>query len=106
MISFTHDPFQNEGVLSQESATTLRASYKGHLNSELTQADSYEPQVSMLQNQWTGLVWPASDQAERNPNTGIDTETLRRVGKASVHYGEGFVSLTRETRIHGPHYKL
>lgn len=45
----------------------------------------------MLQKQWSGIVWPTSDQAEKHPETSIDADTLRKVGKASVSYGEGFV---------------
>ena len=46
----------------------------------------------MLQKQWAGLVWPASEDAVRNPETGVNQETLVKVGKASVDVPEDFVS--------------
>ena len=46
----------------------------------------------MLQKQWAGLVWPASSDAVRNPETGVDQETLVKVGKSSVDVPEDFVS--------------
>lgn len=72
----------------------MRSSYKARLASELSAADSYDPAsraVSMLQEQWKGLVWPADDNAVRDPETGVDREVLLRVGRASVAVSEGFV---------------
>lgn len=94
-IRSDNDASQNEGILSQESVSGLRTSYKDHLNSELAQADSYQPQASMLQKQWSGIVWPASDEALRHPDTGVDSDTLKTVGKASVSYGDGIVSILK-----------
>jgi len=47
----------------------------------------------MLQDQWSGIVWPASEAAERDPPTGVKAEILEKVGRASVSVPEGFVSL-------------
>jgi hypothetical protein len=38
------------------------------------------------------MVWPMSERAEYNPETGVEEGTLVRVGKASVQAPEGFVS--------------
>ena len=46
----------------------------------------------MLQGQWKGLTWPGSKDAVRDPETGVDQETLQQVGRASVSVPEGFVS--------------
>lgn len=45
----------------------------------------------MLQEHWSGMVWPASKEAIRNPDTGLERQTLETVGKASVAVPEGFV---------------
>jgi len=47
----------------------------------------------MLGGQWAGIVWPASPEAEYDPETGVGRETLVRVGRASVDVPVGFVSL-------------
>ncbi|OSX61116.1 hypothetical protein POSPLADRAFT_1074828 [Postia placenta MAD-698-R-SB12] len=83
----------SDGTMSHEEAATMRSSYKAKLASELSAADSYDPvshAVSMLQEQWKGLVWPADDNAVRDPETGVDREVLLRVGRASVSVSEGF----------------
>ena len=46
----------------------------------------------MLQGQWSGCVWPASDNAIRNPDTGVNIDLLKQVVTASVKVPEGFVS--------------
>ncbi|KAH7929958.1 2-oxoglutarate dehydrogenase, E1 component [Leucogyrophana mollusca] len=71
-------------VVTQESASTLRSSYKAHLEDQLAQVSSYKPFASMLDDQWAGMVWPASAEAVRNPDTGVDREALVKIGNASV----------------------
>ena len=39
------------------------------------------------------MVWPMSERAEYNPETGVEEGTLVKVGKASVQVPQGFVSL-------------
>ena len=39
------------------------------------------------------MVWPASDEAEHDPKTGVDRNVLEKVGRASIAVPEGFVSL-------------
>jgi probable 2-oxoglutarate dehydrogenase E1 component DHKTD1 len=45
----------------------------------------------MLQEQWSSCVWPTSDSAIRDPDTGLDADTLQAVAVASVGLPEGFV---------------
>jgi hypothetical protein len=47
----------------------------------------------MLEGQWKGIVWPASVEAEFDPETGVGRERLVKVGRASVDVPEGFVSV-------------
>lgn len=86
---------QSENVISSETAKSVRESYKAYLNDELVKSDDYKPEARMLQQQWAGLVWPASQEAVRNPETGVYRETLVKVGKASVNVPEGFVSILK-----------
>lgn len=45
----------------------------------------------MLEEQWSGMVWPVSAEANPSPKTGVDRQLLEKVGKASVTLPEGFV---------------
>ncbi|KZT04533.1 dehydrogenase E1 and transketolase domain-containing protein 1 [Laetiporus sulphureus 93-53] len=87
------DQLIDEEVLSKEEATDVRTSYKTHLTSEFTATDSYTPTAagaSILQEQWSGMVWPASSAAVRDPETGVGHDVLQHVGRASVTVPEGF----------------
>ncbi|KAG8904913.1 hypothetical protein FRB99_001011 [Tulasnella sp. 403] len=80
----------NEGTMTKEEATTRRAAYKSHLEDCLKAVDGYEPEADMLQRQWQGIVWPTSNEAQHNPETGVERERLLTVGKASVATPEDF----------------
>jgi probable 2-oxoglutarate dehydrogenase E1 component DHKTD1 len=79
-------------VLTNDDAANLRTAYNAHLEDQLSKVGSYVPTASMLREQWCGMVWPASGEASRNPDTGVEIDVLRRVGRASVTVPEGFVS--------------
>ena len=84
---------QKEGILSQESASSLRTSYKSYLNDQLSNVDTYVPKASMLEKQWSGLIWPSNNKGIRNPKTGVERHTLEKVGHASTTVPEGFVRI-------------
>jgi hypothetical protein len=48
----------------------------------------------MLKDQWSSMVWPASNEAVKNPDTGLPAEHLQHIGRASVAVPDGFVSFT------------
>lgn len=80
-----------EQVITPTEASSLRDSYKSHLNDQLAIADEYTPSANMLQAQWKGIVWPASPEATTTTiDTGVDTASLVNIGKASVRVPEGF----------------
>jgi hypothetical protein len=62
------------------------------LDAALAKVDEYKPKSDLLDGKWKGYAWPASDQAEHNPDTGVAKDVLIEVGKASVTLPEGFVS--------------
>lgn len=45
----------------------------------------------MLKGQWSTMVWPGSNDAKANPETGVDENTLEDIGRASVTVPDGFV---------------
>lgn len=46
----------------------------------------------MLGGKWKDMVWPASADAQPNPETGLPVDRLVEVGKASVELPDTFVS--------------
>ncbi|KAL0960260.1 hypothetical protein HGRIS_011890 [Hohenbuehelia grisea] len=93
------DKLATERILDPAQVDKVRTSYKQHLTEELTKADGFKATTAMIPGQptgmfagqWKGIVWPASAEAERNPDTGVDTDVLAKIGKASVTVPEGFV---------------
>jgi len=79
--------------MSEYDIGAVRTTYKAYLESELAKVSSYEPAASMLEGQWAGMVWPASAGARWDPETGVEGNVLRRVGRGSVAIPDGFVSL-------------
>ena len=45
----------------------------------------------MLKDQWSNMVWPASEEAISDPDTGVERETLKLIGRASVKVPDEFV---------------
>ena len=86
---------QSEEILTETDINAVRGSYKAHLELELAQVPTYTPAASMLEKQWTGMVWPASPKAVHDPATGVDVDILKKIGKASVKVPEDFVRLYR-----------
>ena len=82
---------QSDDVITSAEAQGVRDEIRNRLDAELAQADAYIPTTTMLQGQWKGLVWPASEQAEHNPPTGVARDVLEKAGRASVMVPAGFV---------------
>ncbi|KAF8641344.1 hypothetical protein AX16_010042 [Volvariella volvacea WC 439] len=80
-----------EQVLTENDVTEVRSGYKAYLESELAKTASYVPSAEILKGRWEGSVWPTSKKAEHAPKTGVDTETLKHIGTASVNVPDGFV---------------
>ncbi|KAG1729579.1 thiamine diphosphate-binding protein [Suillus lakei] len=78
-----------DGVISLEAARAIRDSYKASLNTALTDVASYVPPPMSFEGAWKGMVWPASPAASQE-ETGVSSDVLRDVGKASVHVPEEF----------------
>jgi len=80
--------------MTAEEAAEVRKSHKAMLEEKLAAVPSFEPTVPTSNDQWRTMVWPASEKAKKDPDTGVSEETLRIVGKASVTTSpKGFVWL-------------
>jgi len=89
---------QKEGVISSEQAADLRRSYTATLDADLGKVDEYKPNSDMLQGKWSKLVWPNSDAAKHELDTGVDRELLTEVAKASVALPDNFVSIAHSAQ--------
>ncbi|KAG6330643.1 hypothetical protein ID866_8445, partial [Astraeus odoratus] len=92
------DSLVNEGLLSQDTAQALRNTYKATLSDALSLSTSHILPLVKFDGQWSStkidgrnvpMVWPGSPEA-RTFDTGESSESLRKVGKASVSVPEGF----------------
>ncbi|ESK91976.1 putative 2-oxoglutarate dehydrogenase e1 component mitochondrial [Moniliophthora roreri MCA 2997] len=79
-----------EEILTEQDVTNVRSTYKASLEKALSDVPSYQPSAPMLQEQWSGMVWPGDKDALGDPVTGVERDTLMGVGKASVMVPEGF----------------
>ncbi|PVF93043.1 putative oxoglutarate dehydrogenase precursor [Serendipita vermifera] len=86
------------GIVDQSGIEQVRRDRVAYLQSELDQATTYTPksewdagqEQGVARGKWTKMVWPASKSANPNPDTGVDKDTLLKVGKASVAIPSGF----------------
>lgn len=69
----------------------MRDAERVRLDTGLAKTGTYIPVAPMLQGQWTGIVWPADEKADREPPTGIVRKVLETIGRASVTVPSGFV---------------
>lgn len=78
--------------MSEMSASDFRSAYTSALDAHLAAVDSFKAKSEMLDGKWSGFVWPASGQADHQPDTGLPIDQLAEVAKASVTLPETFVS--------------
>jgi 2-oxoadipate dehydrogenase E1 component len=91
---------QDSEILSTCNTQDIRDAYRAHLDTQLVAVQSHQPTADMLGGKWSGLVWPGPPTSPsvvvHNPDTGLDLDTLRRIGHHSVEVPTGFVC----TRLH------
>ena len=84
---------QNDEVISQDDITTLRNGYKKHLDAQLEESKRFVPMNKSLGGKWKEMVIPNSSDAIRDPETGVNVDTLTAIGKVSVSVPDSFVSV-------------
>lgn len=77
--------------MSESQVAEYRKAYVEQLDAALSGVDTFKPKSEMLQGKWSQMVWPATSSAEHQPATGVASETLKEVGKASVTLPDSFV---------------
>lgn len=75
-------------VFTSNEANEVRTSYMNYLTDELTNVDSYQPEPTYFQRQWTGFQ--SAPNAITYWDTGLDYSLLYYVGTRSVQYPDGF----------------
>ncbi|XP_045535331.1 probable 2-oxoglutarate dehydrogenase E1 component DHKTD1 homolog, mitochondrial [Papilio machaon] len=71
-----------EGLLNQDDVDKISADYTKYLQAQFESVNSYTPEVTYYQEQWTGIS-PAPKAVE-TWDTGVNEELLKQVGIASV----------------------
>jgi 2-oxoglutarate dehydrogenase E1 component len=77
-----------EGVISEDEVTQMRAEFEEKLEQEFEAGSSYKPnKADWLEGRWSGLGLPAGD---RRAQTGVDLDTLHDIGHTLTAVPEGF----------------
>ncbi|THV00459.1 dehydrogenase E1 and transketolase domain-containing protein 1 [Dendrothele bispora CBS 962.96] len=93
----------SDEVLTEEQIDSVRKTYRAHLDSALGGLPQFKPSLNdtvsplsssssgpEMKGQWSSIVWPTSPSAVANPDTGVEVDILRELGKISVKVPEGF----------------
>ncbi|KAL9938230.1 hypothetical protein V8E36_002853 [Tilletia maclaganii] len=87
-----------EQVLSGDEARQVRRDRLAEFERALQESDSLPaPPVSTPRN-WDSITFSTDPAAEHSPDTGVDADSLRAIGRASVEVPEGFTPHSRLSR--------
>ncbi|KAH9272968.1 oxoglutarate dehydrogenase (succinyl-transferring), E1 component [Batrachochytrium salamandrivorans] len=93
------DALLEQGVFeSRAEIDAVREWYSNELDKKLAESYDFKPEMEAFKGKWAGMILPTS--AVTKLDTGVDAETLKRVGIASVERPEGFVTHSRLERHH------
>ncbi len=80
-----------EGVVSEQEATTLEAEFRARMDEEFAATGSYRPNTAdWLQGEWKGLANFVGEEEMRDDDTAVPLATLREIGAAISTAPEGF----------------
>lgn len=85
-----------EGILTQIEIEDITKKQFDYYNDELQQVESYQPEKSYFNKQWSGFEQAPSELTIWD--TGVGWDLLSYVGRRSVYVPENFVS--SETQTH------
>ncbi|MCA0424649.1 MAG: 2-oxoglutarate dehydrogenase E1 component, partial [Proteobacteria bacterium] len=86
------DKLIGEGLVTQAEVDKMRADWQQRLDVEFEAGQSYKPnKADWLDGKWQGLKAAASETRDdpRRGQTGVDAETLKRIGRAITRVPEG-----------------
>lgn len=94
------DQLMAEGVINDQVVPKLLTRLNEHLEAELAAVATWKPQAKdlTLQGRWKGIIQAKS--LYDTPDTGVDVEILKRVGRASVSLPDAFSPHSRVQRSH------
>ncbi|KAI8614955.1 dehydrogenase E1 and transketolase domain-containing protein 1 [Chytriomyces sp. MP71] len=72
----------DEGITSQQEIDEIRESYTTFLDKQLEESYSHKPEADTLKGKWSEMTISKADVTKID--TGVDVETLKKVGIASV----------------------
>ncbi|KAF9896549.1 hypothetical protein BX616_007240, partial [Lobosporangium transversale] len=87
-----------ENILTKAAIDDFRQSYFEKLEDDFSEIESYKPQADHLEHKWKGMTLPTETVSKMD--TGVDTEKMRGIGRASVVTPEGFKIHPRLEKFH------
>ncbi|ORX36355.1 Thiamin diphosphate-binding protein [Kockovaella imperatae] len=87
-----------DGTLSESDVASARKQYESVLEDGLAKVDDFKPESDMLKGKWSKMVWPASKDAQHEPETGVEINELKAVAEASVKVPDSFTVHSRLKR--------
>ncbi|BGP17894.1 putative 2-oxoglutarate dehydrogenase E1 component DHKTD1, mitochondrial [Rhodosporidiobolus nylandii] len=103
LISVAHFYEQHlvaNAVLTPAAASSLRASHLSSLDAALAAAESFEVPELDRPRDWDAMRWPEQGEWEEQPDTGVEGEVLKDVGRRSVEVPEGLTIHPRLLKMH------
>lgn len=88
----------SEGLLEQEQVDKIRREYHNKLDNDMKNLETFKPKAEELSNKWKGIQFPSETVSKLD--TGVDTEMLAMIGKASVATPPDLVVHPRLQKFH------
>ncbi len=80
-----------EGIMTAESVQQMKDDFRATLASNFDAADSYKPnKADWLDGAWVGLKAVKEEGRARRGDTGVELDTLKRIGGSLTDIPEGF----------------
>ncbi|KAI1316028.1 hypothetical protein EDD11_010492 [Mortierella claussenii] len=87
-----------ENILTKTAIDEFRQDYFEKLEDDFSEIDSFKPEADHLQEKWKGMILPTETVSKID--TGIDQETMKKIGQASVATPNDFVIHPRLEKFH------
>jgi 2-oxoglutarate dehydrogenase E1 component len=81
----------DENLVKEEEAEKLKSTFWDKLEQEFIASESYRPnKADWLDGRWSSITLP--EEGPRRGNTGVDLDTLRRIGEKLTEVPKGFTA--------------
>ncbi|KAJ3093151.1 putative 2-oxoglutarate dehydrogenase E1 component DHKTD1, mitochondrial [Quaeritorhiza haematococci] len=85
-------------IITQAQADDFRTAYFNELDKKLQESYDYKPELDALKGKWSKMILPTT--AVTKPETGVEIDTLKDVGRKSVQAPAGVTVHPRLAKYH------